>query len=116
MKIHDITEVILKALTPQETAALFPLVLGAAREHDAVAKRLCLEAGRELAELALALATRLGWRRREFIVVMAGGVFGASARIRRSFSLALHSATPRARIVLLRRPAVEGALALAVQS
>ena len=64
LKIHDITEVILKALTPQETAALFPLVLGAAREHDAVAKRLCLEAGRELAELALALATRLGWRRR----------------------------------------------------
>lgn len=114
LKLRDITQIILKPLTPQEIAALFPLVLRAARQRDRVAKRLCDRAGYDLAELALALARRLGWRRRKFTVVASGGVFASSARVRTAFLNSLRSAAPRARIVRLRRPAVEGALALAM--
>ncbi len=114
LKLHDITGIILKPLTPQEIAALFPLVLRAARQGDFVAMYLCDLAGHELSELALALAERLGWKRREFTVVMAGGVFAASTRIRTAFFDALRSTAPSARVVELRRPAVAGALALAL--
>lgn len=110
--LRDITQIILKALTPQQIAALSPLVLEAARRGDSISRGLLDLAGRDLADLALALASRLGWKRREFTVVMAGGVFNASECIRREFARLLRGACPRARVVHLRRPAVEGALSL----
>ena len=111
--LRDVTEVVLRPLAPREIAALFPLVLEAAREGDLVARELCEQSGHELAELALALVNRFGWRRRAVPVACAGGVFQASLRIRRSFARRLRSRAPRARVVLLRKPPVEGALALA---
>jgi len=113
LKLPDITLVVLKALTPQEIAGLFPLVLEAARRRDSVAQRLCEEAGRDLADLAVALLKRLGWLRRVVPVVCAGGVFHASTRIRRSFARHLRRHAPAARVLLLRHPPVEGSLALA---
>ncbi|MFB3922365.1 MAG: N-acetylglucosamine kinase [Terriglobia bacterium] len=113
LKIPDITRVILLPLTPQDIAALFPIVLTAARRRDAVAQQMCEEAGKDLADLALALLRRLGWQRRIVPVVTAGGVFRASLRIRQSFRRHLRRHAPQARILLLRHPAVEGALALA---
>ncbi len=113
LAFSNITQVVLQPLTPQEIAALFPLVLEAARRHDFVARRLCDEAGQDLAALALALVQRLGWRRRMIPVVCAGGVFRASARIRRSFARRLRRDTPNAKVLLLRHPPVEGALAMA---
>lgn len=113
LRLHDITQVILRRLTPMQIAALFPLVLEAARRRDFVARELCDDAGRDLADLALALFKRLGWQRRVIPVVCAGGVFRASARIRRSFARLLRRRAPAARVLLLRHPPVEGALALA---
>jgi N-acetylglucosamine kinase-like BadF-type ATPase len=113
LHLKDITQVVLKPLAPQAIAALFPLALKAAQHRDPVAQRLCAQAGRDLAELALALTRRLGWNHRAFPIVGAGGVFRASPAIRRSFSHHLRRAAPRARVTLLHREPVEGALALA---
>jgi len=111
--LRDVSEVLFRPLAPREIAALFPLALEAAREGDCVARELCEEAGHELSELALALVKRFGWGDRAVLVACAGGVFRASLRIRRSFARHLRSTAPRARVVLLRKPPVEGALALA---
>ena len=113
LRLHDIARVILRPLAPHQIAALFPLVLAAAREGDAVARQLCEEAGHELADIALALLDRFGWRKGGALVACAGGVFASSLRIRRSFARHVRRHAPRAQVVLLRRPAVEGAIALA---
>ncbi len=113
LKIPDITQVVLKRLTPKDVAALFPLVLDAARRRDAVALALCDAAGRDLAELAVALLRRMGWLRRVVPVVYAGGVFRASLRIRRSVTRHLRRQARLARVLLIRHPPVEGALAMA---
>jgi N-acetylglucosamine kinase-like BadF-type ATPase len=113
LKIPDITRVVLVPLTAKDIAALFPLVLDAARRRDFVARELCEAAGRDLADLAVALLKRLGWLDRVLPVVCAGGVFRASTRIRRSFARHLRRIAPQARVLLLRHPPVEGALALA---
>ncbi|MBI4167252.1 MAG: hypothetical protein HY508_16120 [Acidobacteria bacterium] len=113
LKLADISQVVLKKLTAVEVAALFPLVLEAARRRDTVARRLCDEAGRDLADLALALLRRMGWLRRVVPVVYAGGVFRSSLRVRRAATRHLRRHAPNARVLLLRHPAVEGALALA---
>ncbi len=115
LELKDISEVVLKALEPHAIAALFPLVIEAAESLDLVAERLCAQAGRDLAELALALARRLNWTKRIVPVVCAGGVFKASAAIRHSFSGALRRGAPLARVMLLEAEPVEGALALARQ-
>ena len=111
--LRDVSEVLFRPLAPREIAALFPLALEAAREGDLVARELCEQSGQELSELALALVKRFGWRDRAVRVACAGGVFQASLRIRRSFARRLRSTAPRSRVALLRKPPVEGALALA---
>ncbi|HEV2492267.1 MAG TPA: BadF/BadG/BcrA/BcrD ATPase family protein [Terriglobia bacterium] len=113
LHLHDITQVILRPLAPHQIAALFPLVLEAARDGDRVARELCEDAGRELADIAVALLDRFGWRRRRVPVACSGGVFASSLQIRRSFARHLRRRAPHARVILLRRPAVEGAIALA---
>lgn len=113
LRLKDISQVILAPLQPQQIAALFPQVQKSARRGDRVARRLLDDAGRDLAELALALLTRLRWKRRRVTVVSAGGVFRSSPRVRRSFTRHLRRRAPRVRVVLLRREPVEGALELA---
>lgn len=113
LRLPDITHVILRRLEPRQIAALFPLVLEAARRRDFVALELLDQAGRDLADLAAALIRRFGWQRRVVPVVGAGGVLRSSPRLRRSFTRHLRRLTPGARVLLLRRPPVEGALALA---
>jgi N-acetylglucosamine kinase-like BadF-type ATPase len=115
LRLDDISEVVLKPLAPQDIAALFQLVIQAAERHDLVSEKLCAQAGRDLADLALALARRLEWTRRIIPVVCAGGVFRSSAAIRHSFSAALRRGAPLARVMLLEAEPVEGALAMARQ-
>jgi N-acetylglucosamine kinase-like BadF-type ATPase len=112
LKLTDITQVVLKKLEIQQVAALFPLVSEAARQGDRVARRLCAHAGYDLAQMALALAPRVG-RRRMLPIVCAGGVFRSSPTLRRSFARYVHQRTPSARVRLLQREPVEGALAMA---
>lgn len=115
LRLGKISEVVAKPLTAQNIAALFPLVQQEARVGDAVARSLCREAAGHLAELALTIVNQLGWRRRSIRVVCSGGVFKSSALIRRSFARQVHERAPRARVSLLRRAPVEGALLLARQ-
>ncbi|HLY61816.1 MAG TPA: BadF/BadG/BcrA/BcrD ATPase family protein [Terriglobia bacterium] len=113
LHLRDITQVILKPLTPQDIAALFPVVLKAAQRRDPVARHMLDVAAYELSELAFALIDRLRWKDRAFPVVCAGGIYSASPRIRRMFSMFVRNVAPRARVSLLRKQPVEGALAMA---
>jgi N-acetylglucosamine kinase-like BadF-type ATPase len=112
LHLSDITQIVLKKLDTKQVAALFPLVAEAARQGDRVARRLCVQAGGDLAQLALALARRLG-RRGVLPVVCAGGVFRSSPTLRCSFARYLRQRLPSARVRLLQREPVEGALAMA---
>ncbi len=111
--LRDITAVTTKPLDQQQIAGLFPLVMKAASEGDAVARRLCRDAARDLAQLAIALLKRARWTRRSVPVVLSGGVFQSSGMIRGAFARYLGRAAPRARVELLKRRPVEGALWLA---
>jgi N-acetylglucosamine kinase-like BadF-type ATPase len=112
LQLTDITQIALKNLDTQQVAALFPLVSEAACQGDRVARRLLAEAACDLAQFALALARLLG-RRRRVPVVCAGGVFRSSPTLRRSFARYVHLFMPSARVRLLQREPVEGALAMA---
>jgi N-acetylglucosamine kinase-like BadF-type ATPase len=113
LQIRDITQIILKPLNAQDIAALFPVVLRAAQRGDAVARFMLDVAAHDLSDLAFALIDRLGWKCRAFPVVCAGGIFSASPRVRKMFSLFVRNIAPRARPILLRKQPVEGAISLA---
>ena len=110
-----ITEAVAKPLGAQALAALFPRVQQEARAGDAVARSLCREAAGDLAELAITTIHQLGRKRQPVRVVCSGGVFQSSPMIRRAFAQQVHDSAPRARVSLLRREPVEGALLLARQ-
>ena len=116
LRLGKITEAVPKQLTPQNIAALFPIVEQEARAGDANARRLCLEAADDLAELATTIITRLRWKRRAVPVVCSGGVFRSSILIRRAFTRRVLQHAPRARVSLLDREPVEGALLMARES
>jgi N-acetylglucosamine kinase-like BadF-type ATPase len=114
--LRKIVDVIAKPLTAQEIAALFPLVQHHAIEGDAVARSLCRGAAADLAELALTMILRLRRQRGPVRIVCSGGIFQSSPMIRRAFAMQVHQSAPRARISLLQREPVEGALLLARKS
>jgi N-acetylglucosamine kinase-like BadF-type ATPase len=113
LKLGDITEVVSQQLEPQQVAALFPLVIESAREGDLVSSHLCDDAARDLADLAAALLKRAGWARPPIPVVTTGGVFQSSILIHHAFARHLRRLAPQARVEMLMRPPVEGALWLA---
>jgi N-acetylglucosamine kinase-like BadF-type ATPase len=113
LRLGDITQVVSQHLEPQQVAALFPLVIESAREGDLVSSHLCDDAARDLAGLAVALLKRAGWTRRTTSVITTGGVFQSSILIRRAFARHLRRFAPQARVEMLARPPVEGALWLA---
>ncbi len=113
LRLREIIEVVSRQLEPQQVAALFPLVIEAARQGDLAARHLCDEAARDLADLAAALLKRAGWTRRPIPVVTTGGVFQSSILIRRAFTRHLRRYSPQARVEMLQRPPVDGAVWLA---
>lgn len=116
LKIRAITDTVALNLTPDQVAALFPLVSRAALLGDRVARRLCREAGRELAEMASFLLLRIGGSTARRRVICAGGVFRASPEVRRNFTHCVRAFSRSARVTLLECQPVEGALALAMAS
>ena len=113
--VRDVREIVGLSLTPADIAALAPEVIRRARAGDPVAHDILDAAGRELAGLALALIRRLRLGRQAVSVVCAGGLLERSAAIRRIVARHLQAQAPRARISLLRRRPVEGALCLAIR-
>lgn len=113
LHLRNIAEAVPMQLSAQNIAALFPLVQQEASSGDAIARRLCQDAAGNLAELATTIISRLRWKRRAIVVVCSGGIFRSSALIRRAFAQRVHEHAPRARITLLEREPVEGALLLA---
>lgn len=114
LKLKEITEVVEKPLPPDRIAALLPAVLRAAQHGDATAAGLMEVAAGRLALLVTALLRRFDHPELPR-VVCAGGVFRASVTLRRRFAEIVHESSPGARISLLRREPVEGALALAMR-
>ena len=90
-------------LTRPKVAALGPLVLEDARMRERAAQRL--------AGLAALAAQRLGGRR--WTVAGAGGLFAASAPLRRAFARKVEALLPKASVVPPRYDPVLGALRLA---
>jgi glucosamine kinase len=113
LRIRDIGEIISQQPDQQQIAALFPLVIEAARDGDLVARHLCDAAACDLAELAVALLKRAGWMHRSTPVVTSGGVLQSSSVIRRAFARHLRRFAPNARVEILERRPVEGALWMA---
>ena len=113
LDLPDVSDIIAARLEQHQIAALFPLVVEAAQKSDLVARHLCDAAACDLADLAVALLKRAGWMRRATPVVTTGGVFQSSQTIRRAFARHLRRFAPRARVELLQRHPVEGALWLA---
>jgi N-acetylglucosamine kinase-like BadF-type ATPase len=113
LDLGEITEIVSRQLSPQQLAALFPVVMEAARDGDLAARHLCDEAARDLANLAAALLRRPGWPRPSTPVITTGGVFRSSNLIRSAFARHLRRVAPWARVEMLERPPVEGALSLA---
>lgn len=62
-------------------AAFVPFVFDAARSGDAVARRICRRAGRELGRLVAAVAQGLTWEETPVPLVLTGGVFNGGALI-----------------------------------
>jgi N-acetylglucosamine kinase-like BadF-type ATPase len=85
----------------------------AARDGDAVARRLLRHAGYELGHMAATALRRLGMENSPATVGAAGGVFQAGASLLEPFTQMLHQTAPQAQVVRPRLPPVLGALALA---
>lgn len=77
-----------------KVAAFTPCVFEAARQGDAVARRICARAGRELGVLAAATVRRLAWDTPPVPFVMTGGVFHGGSLITRTLRRALRTASP----------------------
>ncbi|HUZ46880.1 MAG TPA: BadF/BadG/BcrA/BcrD ATPase family protein [Terriglobia bacterium] len=111
--VGRVSEVVALPLSPQEIAALFAVVLRAATDGDRVARRILNEAACDLAVLAGTLITGFRWKGRASRVLCAGGVFQSCSMIRRKFARHVRTLAPKARVSLLRRQPVEGALFIA---
>jgi glucosamine kinase len=113
LRLAEISGIVGLDLKPQQIASLAPLVIAAERKGDEVAHRIVVEAGAALAELAAALIPRLDPDNGPVAVVLAGGLLRSSLALQRSLRRSLAALAPRARVSVLRREPVEGALSLA---
>lgn len=85
-------------MTNQRIAGFGRRVIEAARRRDAVARSLVAEAGRELAQAALAVIGKLKMERDEFTVGYVGGVFSAGELILKPLRDEMNGVAPGARL------------------
>jgi N-acetylglucosamine kinase-like BadF-type ATPase len=102
-------------ITRPQIAGLAAVVSQAANMGDDLARRLLAEAGRSLAQQALAVLRRLGMLETGMSVYTTGGVFGAGEWIGVPFRAAVNGASPRAEVRAAAFAPVIGALLLARQ-
>lgn len=101
------------ATPPPDFARLFPFVVQAAEEGDAVAAEVLARAGEELAELAAIVIGKLWSGDTAVRVGMVGGVFQNSASVRQSFRDAIMAKYPKVELNMSVADPVAGALSLA---
>jgi glucosamine kinase len=98
--------------TPAQVASLAPHVLNAAREGEAVAQRAAMEAARELAGLAVALARHFPGTER-ISLATAGGLLIPTSPVAIAFKEILANEMPRAHLIATAIDSAVGALKLA---
>jgi glucosamine kinase len=116
-KIGTIDELVLQAnaTPPPDFPRLFPIVLRAADEADAIARDLLAEAGAELAKIAAIVLRRLAPDAPKAMlpVAMTGSVFRQSQIVRQVFYNTLHASFPGLDVRQEPADPVDGALARA---
>lgn len=96
---------------------LSPAVARCAADGDAVAQGILLEAGENLAQMAIAAAVQLGLTTTDTEVVLAGGVYrGISPLVRDRVTLEVHRRIPRARVHRAHGEPVAGSLFMAAEA
>ena len=115
MEVNDWPELVgrIAAGADQVYPRLYPVVVGAAEEGDAVAREILVAAATALAELAVSVIRRLNFASEEFILAKSGGVFGRTQLFDGPLDERLAQGAPRARIEALRMPPAMGAARLA---
>lgn len=98
---------------PPDFPRLFPIVLKAATERDAVARALLADAGSHLAVLTAKVVSRLLPKPPHAPVAMTGSVFRQSSEVRQVFYNCLHARFPGLEVRSELVEPVDGALALA---
>jgi glucosamine kinase len=81
----SLDEFVRRANSNPDFAALLPAIVTAADAEDALAQRVLVQAGRELAQLASIVVSRLFAQDAAVPLAMAGGVFRHSPRVRQAF-------------------------------
>lgn len=97
-------------------ASIVPIVAKAARQGDAVAVHILEDAGRSLARLVIAVATRLGLVKKPFDLFPLGGVFTIGRPVMEPLQSTVLSRAPRCRIRQPKYPAVMGAVFMALEA
>jgi N-acetylglucosamine kinase-like BadF-type ATPase len=105
-----------KPLTKAEVAAFAQEVAAAAAAGDEVALQIFHEAGRDLADQALAVTTALGLEHGPVTIALVGSVYEAGALIRTSLEARVREVAPEARFVVPDVPPVAGSLMLALRA
>jgi len=101
------------AQPPPDFPRLFPVVLKAAGERDAMARALLADAGSQLAGLTAKVVTRLMPKSPHAPIAMTGSVFRQSTEVRQVFYNCLHARFPGLQVRNELVEPVEGALARA---
>jgi N-acetylglucosamine kinase len=99
-----------------EIAALAPVVVGAARQGDAIACQILTRAAEDLGWTAAAVIRGLQMERDEFEVALVGGVFRAGKLVREPVQEILARVAPRARCIAPRHDPATGAALMALQA
>jgi N-acetylglucosamine kinase-like BadF-type ATPase len=92
-----------------------PTIIQAARDGDAVARSLLVEAGGTLGGTAAHVVTRLGMGTMAFDLVLAGEMFLAEGLIADPLASCVRAVAPDVRVVVLQTPAVVGSALLAME-
>lgn len=113
---QDLVEkVYLRSMGVAGIASLCTVVGSAALAGDAVSRSILSEKAKDLGELAVTAAARLGMLREPFRVSMSGGVFSIGRPLLGPLKTTIRASAPRAKMVALRLPPVCGAIVFLLQ-
>lgn len=104
---------ITQRLTKNEIAALSPIVEEVAYKKDKIAMQIFEEAAAQLALGVNTVTEKLAMQNNAFDIVLSGGTFNSQLPFVQAFKRNLK--TPKAKIIVLKTPPINGAIQLALQ-